>query len=60
MNKLLTITELSDYLNIKQRTLYKYVQENYVPHIRIGRKIIRFDINKIDEWLESLKNNYKD
>jgi len=57
--KLLTIEEVSEYLNIKKRTLYKYVQENYIPHVRINKKVIRFQIAKIDNWLETLKNNYK-
>ena len=55
--KLLTIEEVSEYLNIKKRTLYKYVQENYIPHVRINKKVIRFQIAKIDNWLETLKNN---
>ena len=57
--KLLTVEEVSEYLNIKKRTLYKYAQKNYIPHVRINKKVIRFQIAKIDNWLETLKNNYK-
>ena len=56
-NKLLTIDDVANYLNIKKRTIYKYVQENYIPHIKINKKVIRFEIAKIDNWLETLKNN---
>ena len=55
---LLTINEIADYLKIKKRTLYKYVQDDYIPHIRIGHKTIRFDIVVIDNWLETLKNKF--
>jgi len=56
-NKLLTIDDVANYLNIKKRTIYKYVQENYIPHIKINKKVIRFEIAKIDNWLETLKNS---
>ena len=55
--KLLTIDDVANYLNIKKRTIYKYVQENYIPHIKINKKVIRFEIAKIDNWLETLKNS---
>ena len=56
-NKLLTIDDVANYLNIKKRTIYKYVQENYIPHIKINKKVIRFEIAKIDNWLDTLKNS---
>jgi excisionase family DNA binding protein len=57
MNKrLIDIKELAKYLNIKDRTIYQYVQKGIIPHYRIGggsKGIIRFDYNQIDKWLET-------
>tara|TARA_R100000458_G_C8260551_1_gene236098 strand:- start:690 stop:869 length:180 start_codon:yes stop_codon:yes gene_type:complete len=56
-DKLLNVDDVAKYLNVEKRTIYKYVQENYIPHFKISKKIIRFEIAKIDNWLETLKNN---
>lgn len=46
------IEDLSDYLNVKIKTIYSMVPN--LPHYRIG-KLIRFKKNEIDSWLESKK-----
>ena len=35
-NALVGIKELAKYLNIKERTIYQYVQKGIIPHYRIG------------------------
>lgn len=49
---LLTITELSVYLNIKKATLYSWVEQNKIPHLKIHR-LIRFRKDEVDAWLRS-------
>lgn len=44
------IEDLSDYLNVKVKTIYSMVPD--IPHYRIG-KLIRFKKDEIDNWLES-------
>lgn len=44
------IEDLSDYLNVKIKTIYSMVPD--LPHYRIG-KLIRFKKDEIDSWLES-------
>jgi len=51
---LLSIFEISDYLGIKQKTLYAMVESGKIPHYRIGR-LIRFRLNEIDAWLDECK-----
>jgi excisionase family DNA binding protein len=48
--KLLTITELAFYLNVKTKTLYAKVESGEIPHYRIGR-LVRFRLDEIDAWL---------
>jgi len=50
---LMTINEVAKYLNFKPRTIHNWVQKNLIPHYRLGRKTIRFDMETIDEWLET-------
>lgn len=48
--KLLTISELAAYLNIKVKTIYAKVEAGEIPHYRIGR-LVRFRLAEIDAWL---------
>jgi len=52
-DSLLTINDLSIWLNIKVRTLYNMVYLKHIPYIKIGSRL-RFCKNNIKEWL-SLK-----
>ena len=47
----LTITDLSQYLNLKESTIYAKVEGGILPHYRIGR-LIRFKKAEIDHWME--------
>ena len=51
---LLAIKDISEYLDIKQKTLYAKVEAGYIPHYRIGG-LIRFRLNEIDAWLEGCR-----
>lgn len=48
--KLLTISEVAAYLNIKRKTIYAKVEAGEIPHYRIGR-LVRFSLAEIDAWL---------
>lgn len=54
MSMLLTIHELSQYLNIKRSTLYAWVERGFIPHYKMNR-LVRFKKEEIDAWLEELK-----
>lgn len=48
---LLTYKQLSERLNIKTTTLYSLVARGEIPHIRIAKRIVRFDPETIDQWI---------
>jgi len=56
--KLLTISEVATYLNIKQKTIYAKVEAEEIPHYHIGW-LIRFRLDEIDEWLENCRKKNK-
>jgi excisionase family DNA binding protein len=53
-NEFLAIQDLSVHLKIKVKTLYCLVEENRIPHYRVG-KLIRFKRSEIDAWMEGNK-----
>jgi len=50
VEKLLTPKQLSELLQVKLSTVYKWVHYGYVPHIKIG-DLIRFRERKLRVWL---------
>jgi len=54
-NKLLTISEVAVYLNMKVKTIYAKVEAGEIPHYRIGR-LVRFRLDEIDAWLEDCRS----
>lgn len=55
MDSLYTSEELAQYLNVKIRTIYTWVQMGAIPHYRLSRKAIRFNINAVNAWLDKEK-----
>lgn len=49
---LLTIKEVSSWLNIKRSTLYLWVAQGKIPYQRI-HSLIRFEKHVIEQWLAS-------
>ena len=50
MNKLLSATQLAEYLNLKPVTIRRKAKSGGIPSIRIGNRL-RFDKQQIDKWL---------
>jgi excisionase family DNA binding protein len=50
----LTVKELSAYLNLKKKTVYRLVETGQIPHYRINT-LIRFKKEEIDSWMASKK-----
>ena len=52
MEQLKTIKDISEYLNVKERTIYSWINKGIIPHYKI-ESLIRFKENEINEWLSS-------
>lgn len=49
---MLTITQVSELLHIKTSTLYAWVSQGKIPHVKI-HGLIRFHSEEIQQWLAS-------
>jgi excisionase family DNA binding protein len=54
---LLDIQDLSEYLNIKAKTLYSRIKE--IPHYKVGR-LIRFRREDVDTWMQQHRVSNKE
>jgi excisionase family DNA binding protein len=52
---LFDIKQISQYLNIKEKTIYYKVESGEIPYYRIGG-LIRFKKDEIDAWLEACRS----
>ena len=50
MDRLLTVDDLADWLQVKPRTVYQWVHEGYIPVIKLG-SLVRFDQASVKEWV---------
>ena len=51
-NSLMTIKDIAEYLQVKERTIYSWINKGIIPHYKI-ESTIRFKENEINEWLSS-------
>ena len=49
------VKELCKILNLSMSFVYQLVQENKIPHIRMARRKVLFDMVDVNEWVESFK-----
>ncbi|MBE0433085.1 helix-turn-helix domain-containing protein [candidate division WOR-3 bacterium] len=52
--KLLNVAQLSEFLNIKKKTIYDWCHKQQIPFIKVGG-LLRFDHDDIMRWLQSKK-----
>lgn len=53
--KLATIKEVSEFLKVKESTLYSWVRKGAIPSYKLGG-LLRFDIEEITEWIKNSKS----
>jgi excisionase family DNA binding protein len=54
---ILTVSELSDYLNVHKATIYRALREGKLPGFRIGSDW-RFNVEAIEQWQrDQMKDN---
>lgn len=56
MNEIMNTEETANYLKISMATLYKMIQRNEIPYVRLGSRIL-FRKNTIDAFLKSKEVN---
>jgi excisionase family DNA binding protein len=49
--QLLDTTEASEFLGIKKNTLYEWIIQKKVPHVKVGR-LVKFRKDDLEEWLK--------
>jgi excisionase family DNA binding protein len=50
MHDLMTYADASKLLNLKLGTLYALVSQGRIPHVRLGRRLVRFDRAVLEAW----------
>ena len=53
-DRLMTLSEVANYLQLKERTLYQWAQQGWVPGFKLGN-LWRFQREDIDRWIEAQK-----
>ena len=53
---MLTVIQVSKMLNIKVSTIYSWVAQGKIPHVKI-HGIIRFHPHEVDQWVNSFTRN---
>ncbi len=56
MQKLLTVEEIADYLQVKPSTIYQWTHQGFIPHVKLGNRV-RFRLSQVDRWIERRENN---
>ncbi|MEO7861414.1 MAG: helix-turn-helix domain-containing protein [Nitrospirales bacterium] len=49
---LMTVKEVSQWLQVKPSTLYVWAEQGMIPHLKLGR-LLRFEHDEIDMWLQA-------
>ena len=50
--KMLNYSEASNLIGVPIGTLYAWVSQKRIPHVRLGRRLVRFREQEIHEWIE--------
>ena len=48
--RLLTLQQVAAYVGLSPHTVYRYVSQRKIPHVKLG-KVLKFDRAEIDRWI---------
>ena len=51
MERLLTVRELAEYLGVNRFSVYRWVEQQKIPHRRVDR-LIRFDLREVENFMK--------
>ena len=54
MEKLLTINDLSNLLQVSKRTIYQWTHTGFIPHYKLPRGV-RFRPSEVEKWIQKRK-----
>ncbi len=60
--RLMTVEEIAEYLQVKPSTIYQWTHTGFIPHVKLGNRV-RFRLSQVDRWVEKkavegrMKNN---
>lgn len=57
MERLLTIEQISELLQIKKSTIYSLVNQKRIPFIKLSGKLLRFKSSEIEKWLDGFHSS---
>ena len=52
--KIMTVKEVSEFLRVKEKTLYQWAELGQIPCIKMNGSL-RFDYEDIQKWVKSCK-----
>lgn len=52
-SKLLKYRDVCKIWGIEEATLYSWVRQKRIPHIRLGNRFVRFEKDVIEKWIAS-------
>lgn len=50
--RLVDVPGVAEYLGDKESHIRRLIDARQIPFKRLGKKLIRFDLDEIDRWLE--------
>jgi len=50
---LLDYSTAADFVGLSEYTLRRYVSMGRLPHIKLGSKLVRFEPERLRQWVES-------
>jgi excisionase family DNA binding protein len=51
-DNMLSYIDAARFLGVKLGTLYALVSQHRVPHVRLGRRLVRFDAADLARWID--------
>ena len=52
--KLLNVQEVAELLGVKKSTIYQWIHQGFIPHVKIG-KLVRLKPDVVMKWLSDME-----